>query len=190
MQIVRLYDPAREPQGWMQIIRPTQFAVFATLVDSGADCDADGGATSSEDAGCIIFEALDDAEAFCRERVARIPGVRFDILDAAGRLRPPLFTIVHPSREAALDGSPAKIRRNTYWAITLLVVGPPLIWFDWAFHEGVWVMPTMLGINAVLIAVRLLMMNVSYRRDERTRCERVRALHPERPSEPRVEWPQ
>jgi hypothetical protein len=173
MQIVRLYDSTREPHGWMQIIRPTEFAVFATLVDSGAVCDADGVPTSTEDASCIIFETLPAAEAFCRERVAQIPSLRFDILDAAGHLRPPLFTIVHPSRAAALDSSPAKIRRNTRWAIALFVVGPPLIWYDWAFHDGVWVMPTILGINAVLIAVRLLMMNFSYISDERTRRERV-----------------
>jgi hypothetical protein len=177
VKIVPLYDPLREPRGWMQIIRPTEFAAFATLADSGATCDADGVPQSSDDASCVIFETLSDAEAFCRERVARIPSLRFDILDAAGQRRPPLFTIVHPSRAAALDGSPAKIRRNTRWAIALLAVGPPLIWFDFAFYDGVQVVPTILGINAVLIAVRLLIMNFSHISDERTRRERVaRAL--------------
>jgi len=178
MQIVRLYDPAREPKGWLQIIRPTEFAVFATLADSGAVCDADGVPTSEEDANCIIFETLPEAEAFCRERVTQLPSLRFDILDAAGPLRPPLFTIVHPSRAAALDGSPAKLRRNKYAAIALLVVGPPLIWFDWAFYDGVQVVPTMLGINAILIAVRLLFMNVSYTSDDRKRRERVAQARP------------
>ena len=173
MQLVRLYDSTREPQGWLQIIRPTEFAVFASLADSGAVCDADGAATSIEDANCIIFETLRDAEAFCRERVARMPSLRFDILDAAGHRRPPLFTIVHPSRAAALDGSPAKMRRNTYAAIGLLAVGPPLIWFDWAFYDGVQVVPTILGINVMLIAVRLLFMNRSHIDDERKRRERV-----------------
>jgi hypothetical protein len=173
MQIVRLYDPAREPQGWMQIIRPTEFAAFPTLADSGSACDADGAATSSDEAICILFETLPDAEAFCRERVARIPSLRFDILDAAGLRRPPLFTIVHPSRAAALDNSPAKMRRNARWAIALFVVGPPLIWFDWTFYDGVQVVPTIVGINALLIAVRLLMMNFSYISDERARRARV-----------------
>ena len=177
MQIIPLYDRMREPQGWMQIIRPTEFAAFATLADSGAVCDADGLPQTSEDASCVIFETLSDAEAFCRERVDQIPGLRFDIFDAAGQLRPPLFTIVHPSRAAALDGSPRKIRRNTRWAIALLAIGPPLIWFDWTFYDGVQVMPTILGINMILIAVRLVMMNVSYSSDERARRARVaRAL--------------
>ncbi len=173
MQIVRLYDRAREPQGWIQIIRPAEFAAFATLADSGAVCDADGAPTSVEDASCIIFGTLPDAEAFCRERVAQIPSLRFDILDAAGHLRPPLLTIVHPSRAATLEGSPAKLRRNRFAAIALAAVGPPLIWFDWAFYDGVLVMPTMLGINTVLIAIRLYFMNRSHIASERRRRERV-----------------
>jgi hypothetical protein len=173
MQIVRLYDRTREPQGWMQIIRPTEFAAFSTLADSGAVCDADGVPTSTDDASCIIFETLPGAEAFCRERVAQNASLRFDILDAAGRRRPPLFTIVHPSRAGALDGSPAKQRRNTYAAIALFAIGPPLIWYDWAFYDGVMVVPTIVGFNAVLIAVRLLIMNRSHISAERTRRERV-----------------
>ena len=173
MQIVPLYDRLREPQGWMQVIRPTEFAAFATLGDSGAICDADGVPQSSDEASCVIFDTLADAEAFCRDRVAQIPGLRFDIFDAAGQRRPPLFTIVHPSRAAALDGSPAKTRRNTRWAIALLAIGPPLIWFDWTFYDGVQVMPTILGINVMLIAVRLLLINVSHSSDERARRARV-----------------
>jgi hypothetical protein len=173
MQIVRLYDRTREPQGWMQIIRPTEFAAFATFADSGAACDVDGVPTSSEDASCLIFATLSEAEAFCRERVARIPSLRFDILDAAGLTRPPLFTIVHPSRAAALDRSPKRIRWSTYAAIALIVIGPPLIWFDWAYYDGVQVVPTMLGINLPLIGIRLLMMNYGHISAERARRERV-----------------
>jgi hypothetical protein len=128
---------------------------------------------SSDDASCIIFATLSDAEAFCRERVVQIPSLRFDILDAAGPSLPPLFSIVHPSRIAALDGSPAKMRRYTYAAIALLAVGPPLIWFDWTYYDGVQVWPTILGINVMLIGVRLLLMNYGHRSRERTRLERV-----------------
>jgi hypothetical protein len=173
MQIVRLYDRTREPRGWMQIIRPTEFAVFAACADSGAPCDIDGTATSADDASCVIFATLSEAEAFCRERVVRIPTLRFDILDAAGHRRPPLLTIVHPSRIPSLEGSPAKMRRNAYAAIALLAIGPPLVWFDWALYDGEMVMPTIVGINAPLIALRLLIMNRSQLASERMRRERV-----------------
>ena len=173
MKVVRLYDPARQPPGWMQVIQPTEFAAFATLADSGAACDADGVLTSSDEASCIIFKTLPAAETFCRERVEQNPALRFDVLDAAGLLRPPLFTIVHPSRAAALDGSAKKMRWNTNVAIALLVTGPPLIWYDWAFHGGVLIMPTIVGINFVLIAIRLFVMNRGIVTAERARRERV-----------------
>jgi len=182
MQIVRLYDQRREPQGWMQIIQPTEFAAFATLADSVAVCDADGVPTSMDDASCIIFATLPEAEAFCRARVALNPNLRFEIRDAAGLRRPPLFTIVHPSRTAALEGSRTKMRRKIYAAIALLAVGPLLIWFDWTFYDGVLVMPTILGINALLIAVRLIIMNVGDISAERTRRERVAQALGARPS--------
>jgi hypothetical protein len=173
MQVLRLYDPAREPPGWLQVIRPTQFAAFPTLVESGAICDADGVPTSSDDASCVIFDSLSEAERFCRDRVAAVPALRFDIRDATGLRQPPLFTIVHPAREDALDGSPKKRRRNTYAAIALFVIGPLLIWYDWAFHDGVLIMPTIVGINAPLIATRLLIMNRGHVVSERARMERV-----------------
>jgi hypothetical protein len=182
MQIVLLYDRTREPQGWMQIIRPTEFAAFATLADSGAACDADGVPTNMENASCVIFETLSEAETFCRERVLQIPSLRFDIRDAAGLRRPPLFTIVHPSRTAALDDSPAKMRRNTYAAVALFAVGPALIWFDWTFHDGLLIMPTILGINALLIAARLLIMNAGHIAAERARRERVAQVLGARPT--------
>lgn len=173
MQTVRLYDAPRTPQSWMQIIQPTEFAAFARLTDSGAVCDADGVPTSADEAVCIIFKTLPDAEAFCRERVLQIPALRFEIVDAAGPLRAPLFTIVHPSRTAALDGSGNKIRWSHYAAIAFLGIGPVLIWFDWKFYDGIMVMPTILGINLLLIAIRLLIMNASHRLSERDRRRRV-----------------
>ena len=120
MQTVRLYDPAREPHGWRDIIHPTQFAAFASLGTSGATCDADGAPTSSDDAVCVIFDTLAEAEAFCRERVERMPDLRFEIRDATGHLNPPLFTIVHRSHAAAQDGSAEKIRANTRIATALI----------------------------------------------------------------------
>jgi hypothetical protein len=176
MQVVRLYDSARQPQGWLQIIKPTQFAAFATLADSGASCDVDGVLTGESDASCAIFDTLDEAEAFSRSRVERNPGLRFDIRDSAGLLRPPLITVVHPSREASLESSPSKLRGNTYSAIALLIAGPLLIWWEWTYRDGVLIMPTIVGINAVLIAIRLLVMNYGHISKERARQERLRRL--------------
>lgn len=157
----------------MQIIRPSQFAVFVTLVESGASCDADGVPSSGDDATCIIFDTLPEAEVFCRDRVAQNASLRFDIRDSGGHLRPPLFTIVHHSRAEALDGSPSKVRWNNRVAIGLLIAAPLLFWWDWGWHGGNLIMPTIVGINAVLIAARLLIMNYSHQSFERARQARV-----------------
>jgi hypothetical protein len=179
MQTVRLYDAARQPPGWLQIIRPTQFAVFATQADSGASCDVDGVPTGEDDASCAIFDTLDDAEAFCRARVDQNPHLRFDIRDSGGLLRPPLFTIVHPSRVEELDGSTSKMRWNTYLAIALFIAGPLLIWWEWTYRDGRLILPTIVGVNAPLIGIRLLVMNYGSVAKERARRERVeRARRP------------
>ena len=173
MNTVRLYDASREPASWLKIIQPTEFAAFATLADSGAVCDADGVRTSSDDASCVIFATLPDADAFCRARVEANPALRFDILDAAGHLKPPIMTIVHASKEAALDTSAQKIQRRRLIAFGLLASGPVLVWFDWTYFDGVQVLPTIVGINFVLIAIRLLLINYSVASSEREREARV-----------------
>ena len=104
-------------------------------------------------------------------------------LAAPSAVAPPEVTLhVNANTAITLDGSPAKLRRNTRWAIALLVIGPPLIWFDWAFYDGVQVLPTILGINLILIAVRLLLMNVSHISDERARRERIAQALGDRPN--------
>lgn len=182
MRVVRLYDPAREPQGWMQIIRPSEFAAFATLADSSASCDADGVPTATDDASCIIFSTLTDAEIYCRERVERDPRLRFDVRDAGGMLRPPLLTIVHPSRADTVDGSARTMRHRTYAAIAMFGAAPVLFWYDWALHGGLIIMPTIVGINLVLIAIRLLVMNAGDRAAESARRARVAQAHDSRAS--------
>jgi hypothetical protein len=37
-----------------------------------------------------------------------------------------------------------------------------LLWFDWARHDGVLVLPTIVAINCVLFAGRLLSLNLAY----------------------------
>jgi len=44
--MVRVYDASRQPRDWMDIIRPGQFALFASSHDGGDPCRADGVPTS------------------------------------------------------------------------------------------------------------------------------------------------
>ena len=172
MRIVGLYDPSRQPRDWMDIIRPGQFAVFASLLDGGDPCDIDGVPTGHGAANCVIVDDLAEAEALCRERANRHPSVRLDVFDAAGRSRPPLLTVVHPSRARSLEGDASVRRRNTTIAVASFVAAPILFWIDWQ-AGGVLVLPTLFAINGLFFALRLLQLNASYAAAERRRLERT-----------------
>lgn len=174
MRVVRVYDPSRQPRDWTDIIEPGQCVAFASLVDGGAPCDADGTPTTHEAATCIIVDSLAEADTFCHERVERHPAVRFDVFDAAGRSRPPLLTVVHPLHRHRLEGDPSRRRRHLIIAIALIAAAPVLFWIDWR-SGGAMVLPTVLGFNALLFAARLLQLNAAHAAAERRRLERMAA---------------
>lgn len=181
MVTVPVYDPARTPRDWMDLVRPTQCAVFASLVDGGDPCDLDG-VRSGAVPTCTIFDSLADAEAFCLARIERLPAVRFDVFDAGGRSRPALLTIVHPSRNAALEGHVGSVRVRRWTAVALLIAAPVLFWLDWGYYDGLLMVPTLLGFNALLLAGRLLQLNGASVSAERHRRERTEgASRVERP---------
>ena len=86
---------------------------------------------------------------------------------------PPLLTIVHPSRVAALDGNPRGIRIRKRAAIALTLAALGLFWFDYWASGGMLILPTILGINMILIAARLIQLNASHAHAERERRERL-----------------
>ncbi|HTV00366.1 MAG TPA: hypothetical protein VMF13_07525 [Luteitalea sp.] len=172
MRIVQVYDAARRPADWMAIIQPAQFAVFASRIEGGDPCDVDGGPAPQSGATCGIADSLAEAEQFCRDTVAVHPDVRFDIFDAAGRARPPLVTVVHPSRSRQLDGDPGSRRRHRAIALVLIVLAPVLIWIDWRYLD-VKGLPSLLAFNLLLFAMRLLMIAAGHAANERKRLARL-----------------
>lgn len=172
VRTVRLYDASRRPHDWMEIIEPGQYAVFASLLDGGAPAGTDGILTTHEAATCVIVDSPAEAEALCRHCVERQPAVRFDIFDSAGRGRPPLLTVVHPSRESSLEGHVSSRRRNVVIAGVLMAAAPVLFWIDWR-SDGLLIYPTLAGFNALLFAGRLLQLNAAAISAERARAERA-----------------
>jgi hypothetical protein len=174
MEIIRVFDPDRQPPNWTAIIRPGQFVAFSKNIDSGTPCGVAGIPFESADRlACIIFDSLAEAEAFCRESVQRVPILRFDIFDSAGRAQPPLLTIVHPLRVATLDGNPRSARINTRVSLALVIAAPILFWIDWWKYDGLLILPTILGINMLIIAARLIQLNGAHASAERDRRERL-----------------
>jgi hypothetical protein len=174
MKIVRVFDSNRQPPNWTDIIRPGQFVAFSKNIDSGAPCDTDGVSfESAHTPTCIIFDSLAEAEAFCTESVLRVPALRFDVFDAAGRVQPPLLTVVHPSRVATLDGNPRSARINRWASVALVIAAPILFWVDWWKYDGLLILPTILGINMLIIAARLIQLNGAHASAERARRDRL-----------------
>jgi hypothetical protein len=174
MQTVRVYDPERRPPNWRQIILPGQFVAFSTLAESGAPCDLEGTPfAAADDVTCLIFDSLPEAAAFCRARVEQAPIIRFEIFDATGRTQPPLLTVVHASRARTLEDNRIGRRMSYGAALALTVAAPILIWYDWARHDGLLMLPTIVGINCLLIAGRLVQLNLAYASAEKSRRARV-----------------
>jgi len=178
---VRLYDPARRPADWTGLIRAGQYAVFATDAGTGAPCDLDGVRPPRGAETCVIVDSIADARAIADAAVARHPSLRLDVFESDGRTRPPLLTVMHPSRAAALETSPAQMRRRQVIAWLLIVAGIPLMVFAYLEHrERDIILPAFLGINMVIIGGRLLWMNLALRETERTRERRLDSASSER----------
>ena len=171
---LRLFDPTREPHTWTEIIQPGQYAAFAKRAETGGTCDYRGQPFAAvESTTCLIFDTLEAARAFAAEQVVRVPDVRFEIFDSAGRAEGPLLVIVHPARAAALEGNPRGMRIRA-WAAAALVAGSvALFWYDYQHDKGVMIFPTIVGINLIVIAARLIQLNASYAHAERQRRQRL-----------------
>jgi hypothetical protein len=170
---LRLFDPDRRPPDWTDIIRPGQVAAFSKNADTGATCDADGKPFASDaEIACLIFDSLAEARRFCETRVREVPSVRFEIFDAQGRANPPLITILSPSRAHLAPENPRGARVRRWLAIGMLAAAPPLFWIDYA-QGGLLILPTFLALNLIIVAARLLFMNVSAREVEQGRLERL-----------------
>jgi hypothetical protein len=171
---LKLYDPLRHPATWTDILRRGQYVAFAKTVDTGAPCDDKGQPFASpQDATCLLFDGLAEAETQCQQQVERVPGVRFEIFDWTARVNPPLLVVLHPSRSGRIEGNPRGMRLRTWGALTLLAVAAVSFWYDFEHGAKTRFFPTLIGINLVVVAARLFQLNKSYQHAERIRQARL-----------------
>ena len=175
MQVVKLYDSGRRPPSWTDIIRRGQFVAFAKDLDTGGPRDDEGRRFAApSDTTCVIFDSLEEARRVCEERTARYPSLQFDIFDSDGRANPPLLTIVSPLSAHRLEENPRAVERRKRLAVALSLGSLPLFAYQyWGDTEGVFVLPMFLGINMLIAAGRLFLMNIGIKDAERRRQERL-----------------
>ncbi|MDT8067630.1 MAG: hypothetical protein ROO76_05620 [Terriglobia bacterium] len=155
MKNVTLYDPRRCPKHWVELLHAGQFAVLLLDVRTSVNVNCEGlPVPQPAEQSCYIFESLDEAKQFCRELVQRIEHVRCEIYDERGKAIEPLYTIVnkkHEHRTITRKGA----RLLLLGGVLAPMVAIPLFWYDWlAGGERIW--PTIVGINLVVLGLRLL----------------------------------
>jgi hypothetical protein len=167
---IRLYDYHRTPKCWSDIILPTQCAVFLRNDEWGTPVDRNGQPRDSDHATCILFDCIEDAERFCRQMVAARPSVSCEVLDSGGRVNPPLMIITH-KHVGGDDDVRGWFAHHRRLVIAILITASlPLFWLDWARQgDGV---RSVIGINMIVAALRLLFWDVAAKSNEKERLAR------------------
>jgi len=175
MRTLRLVDPMRRGGAWTDTLRPGQVVAFAKRIDMDLPCTADGDPFPGADSvTCLLFDQVDEAREWCDGSVQRAPLVRFDIFDHEGRARSPLLTIVHPSQRESLEGSATELKRRRRIGLALVATGVPMMAFAfWTSADRDPILSGFIGLNMVLVALRLFWMNQASREAERVSRERL-----------------
>jgi hypothetical protein len=127
---------------------------------------------SGEAASCLVFDSFEEANDFCRERVGLIEHLRCDIYDHRGLAVSPLAQWVNPRSARRLPTA-----RSAAWmrvgGCVLILISPLLFWWD-SLRGGMLVVPTLLGLNCIIGALRLFYLAHSMSASiKRTRHEKV-----------------
>jgi hypothetical protein len=176
----KVYDETRRGRDWMSLLTPTQCAVFFKDFQTAAPLSHDGVAFDRmTNCTFLVFDRLEDARRFCELQVAQHPSLCCEIFDFEGRAKPPLLVVVHPSVAEKDELSTTWVRRRKYIAITSFLCAIPLIVWDWRTGEYL-ILPTVVGVNLILLGLRLLYWNTA-RSDNAP--ERLRRLESHRQRE-------
>jgi hypothetical protein len=168
MQEVALYDQNRKPASWMEVIQPTQYAVFFCDVETGADLTSDGHYLDPGILGsCLIFDSLEETEQYCRRKIEGVPTLRCEVFDSHGRANPPVATFVGRRYESRLE-SEGKCGRMMRWAFLLIAASFPLFWYTWKTRGEMWI-ASFFGVQLVLGGLRLLHWGYSLKEELRYR---------------------
>jgi hypothetical protein len=129
--------------------------------------DRNGQSRAGDNATCNLFDGIEDAERFCRQRVAGQPLVSCEVLDASGRVNPPLSIVTH-EHVGGDDDVRGWFAHHRRLVIAILIAASlPLFWLDW-IHQGKWILSA-IGVNMIVAALRLPIGDVAAKNNEKER---------------------
>ena len=156
MRQVLLYDPKRVPADWTELIQPGECCVFLSDAENATPIGVDGVPVASASRNfCLLFPSLSEAEAYCKTAVEKIPRMRCEVFDFVGRTKPPVRVFVDPEFAHTMDSEAGALRLFRFGFLAL-GTSLPLFWWGWkSTADGSWLW-VVLGINAVVVGLRLI----------------------------------
>lgn len=170
---IRLYDPQRKPPDWVDLMQPTDCAVFLKNRTTSIPLASDGREfAGTAYATCILFKSFDTAQRFCDGKVKQLPEVRCEIYDAHGLASPPLAVVLHPEFQGEEEDGPIWQQRRKF-IMAVLVLAAAILFGSAAVRPNLSDLMIFLGINCVVLALRFLYWDVGLKHRERERFHRV-----------------
>lgn len=147
MTLTRIYDPARVPAHWTELILPGQFAVFIYDARTRVARDAEGGWLNAP--SLALCGDLTEAVSFAMDVVARQPDLCCEIYDHEGKSKDPLRVIYNPAVRGKYHGL-GYAKRETLWGSITLLLGITFIVTD-ARRDLAWIWGYVIGVKLTLV---------------------------------------
>lgn len=149
MHWLRIYDAARTPSHWTEIIRPGQYAIFVFEARShvARDCDARH-FSAPDEVKIALCDSLAEASESAKGIVFAHGELCCEIYDHAGKANDPVETVYHPAERHKYEGRRYH-KREVYLGGPAVAVGIVLVIFD--YNRGfTWMWGYIIGLKLIM----------------------------------------
>jgi hypothetical protein len=146
---LKVYDPARTPAHWLEIIRPGEYSVFIFDAHLRVPKDYDGHKFRDGETSVQIASDFDEALRFAQAVVASHPELCCEIYGNEGKSGEPLRTVYEPSVQGKYEGFPWA-RREASIGLSLVAVAALFIVYD-ARHDLRWMWGYIIGAKLLIV---------------------------------------
>jgi hypothetical protein len=128
---IRIYDSARDPRHFSALVEKSQYVVSHYDYKTGTWRTSRGKyASCPEEETILIFDALAEAENYCREHVEKVPSLFCKIYDWRGAGEGQIEAI-YPRKIAEKIQGPRAARVQLLKGLLLLLIAALCVFVDW-----------------------------------------------------------